>query len=489
LSSPHAIVIGSGITGLAATLILGKRGYRVTLLERDAEQPTPTAAEAFESWARRGAPQVRHSHVFLGRLRTFLRDHHPEVLGSLLRAGARELRATERPPRPLAPLAPEPGDEDLVFLGTRRTTFEWVLRREVLSRPGVELVGGVQVLGLVADVGDPPRVRGVKCRIGDDHGVEMHADVVVDASGRTSRAPEWLAAIGARHPLEEEESSGVIYYTRFYRLRPGAAEPPQGDQPTAADWNWVKFAIFPADDGTFSITLAVPLAFPRLKVLAKPAAFDEMVRRIPGVLPWVEASEPLDDGRHPVQGMGGLINRLRRFVIDGSPVAVGFFVLGDAAYCTNPLYGRGCAQGFLHADFLAEALAANPGDLAAAAVALDRRARAEIEPFYRASVLADREAVRKAEGRQPHKLANRLRSYFFEHGVGPATRSDAVVYRAFMRMMNMLETPEQAFGRPAVLARSLWALARGQRFNRRYALPPAPDMDETVGAVEQAART
>src|SRR5262249_40421032 len=112
----HVLVIGGGITGLAAALILGKRGYRITVLERDPEAETDAASEAFAHWERRGAPQVRHSHIFLGRLRNFLRDHHPEILAALVQAGARELRATDRPPQPLAPLAAEPGDEDLVFL-------------------------------------------------------------------------------------------------------------------------------------------------------------------------------------------------------------------------------------------------------------------------------------------------------------------------------------------------------------------------------------
>src|SRR5690606_24270147 len=143
----------------------------------------------------------------------------------------------------------------------------------------------------------------------------------------------------------------------------------------------------------------------------RPAAFDEMTRALPALAPWVapEVAEPIGDPEHPVQAMGGLINRVRRFVVNGGPVAVGFFALGDAAYCTNPLYGRGCAQACVHADLLGAALDQHPTDLAAAAVTLARRAQAEIEPFYRASVVADRDAVRKAEGRRPRRFADRLR--------------------------------------------------------------------------------
>lgn len=483
----HAIVIGGGITGLAAALVLRARGARVTILERDPEPALASASAAFETWDRRGAVQVRHSHAFLGRLRSLLRERYPELLDALLAAGARELKMMEHPPRTLRSLQPQPGDEQLVALGCRRTTFEWVTRRFVLARGDVSVIPNATVHALLAADG-APRIAGVRYSVGGDER-ELHGDLVVDASGRTSGAVKWLAAIGARPVYEELEQSGIVYYTRFYRMLPGASEPPPSEHPSAADFNWIKYAVFPADDRTFSVTLASPLAFPRLKVLAKVGAFDEMVHTIPALRPWVDptVSEPIGDPAHPVQAMGGLINRLRRFVDEQGPLAIGFYVLGDAAYCTNPLYGRGCAQGFLHAELLGRALDAHPNDPAAAAVALDQQARAEIEPFYRASVVADRDAVRKAEGRTPKRLKARLQTKFFEDGVAPATRSDPVVFRAFIRMMNMLETPEQAFGHLDVFLRSLWVLLRGKRYNRRYALPPPPNRDETIARVEAAA--
>ncbi len=489
LAARHAVVVGGGITGLAAALALSRRGAQVTVLERDADFAGATPSAAFAEWRRTGAPQVRHSHVFLGRLRNLLARDYPEVLTALLAAGARELRATDRPPRPLeGRLRPEPGDDELVMLGVRRMTFEWVLRRHVLATNRVRFLTGVTACGLQATAGAPPLVTGVHCRDNDGARV-LSADIVIDASGRRSAAVEWLAAIGAAAPEEELEQSGIVYYTRWYRLRSGATEPVPGEHPTAGDFHWVKFAVFPADDGTFSITLAVPLAEPRLKVLATAPAFDEMVRAIPGIAPWVapEVAEPLSDAERSVQAMGGLINRLRRFVNRQGPLAVGFFVLGDAAYCTNPLYGRGCAQGFLHAHFLAEAVATSGGDLRAAAVALDQRARRTIEPFFRASVLADRDAVRRAEGGRPRHLRARWRSKFLDDGVGVAVRCDPVVFRAMMRMMNMLETPDEAFGRPSVVARSLWALLRNKRLKRRFGPPPPPEREATIARCVAAA--
>lgn len=488
LEGRHAVVIGGGISGLAAALVLRTRGARVSLLEPDAVDQGIEADAAFSRWRRNGAPQVRHSHVFLGRLRNLLRDHYPDVLAKLLSAGARELRGTLRPPLPLSGLDPEPGDDDLVALGCRRITFEWVLRRYVLERGAVELLGGAKVVGLLAARTDPPTVAGVRYLV-DGEERALYGHLVVDASGRRSEAPTWLQAIGARPVQEDSSSSGIVYYTRFYRMRPGAPEPPQTEHPTAADFDWIKYAVFPADGGTFSITLAVPLAVQRLKVLSEGPAFDEMARSIPGLAPWVDAavSSPIADAGRPVQAMGGLINRRRRFVDERGPVALRFFVIGDAAYCTNPLYGRGCAQGFLHAHLLGEALDACPRELDAAASLFDERSRTELEPFYRASILADREAVRRAEGREPRRLDARWRDRFFRDGVAIALQCDPVVYRAFLRMLNMLETPEQAFARPEVLARCLWVLYRSDAYKRQVGHRPPPDREPIIARCEAAA--
>lgn len=489
IAGATALIVGSGITGLATALALSKRGLAVTLLERDAEPAADSASEAFARWQRKGAAQVRHSHVFLGRLRNLLRDQHPELLADLIAAGARELKMLEVPPRTMQGLVPEPGDEDLVILGCRRTTLEWVVRRHVLARPGVTLVGGAVVTGLVTEPGDPPRVVGVTIREGDATR-ELRADLVIDAGGRQSQAVKWLEAAGTRAPEERSEPSGIVYYTRFYRLRPGTEEPQPDGHPGAADYNWVKYAIFPADDRTFSITLAASLAFPEMKILARPEAFDAVANALPAVARWVDPAraEPIGDPAHPVQAMGGLVNRLRRFVDERGPLATGLFVLGDAAYCTNPLYGRGCAQGFVHAELLGDALVRHGLDLETVAREVDRGARRDIEPFYRASLAADRDAARKAEGRKPKGLRARLVTKFFEDGVGVAVRCDPVVYRAFVRMMNMLETPEQAFSHPRVLLHALKVLLRGKRRNAAYALPPSPDREAVLAACAAAMR-
>src|SRR4051794_13680655 len=183
-----AVVIGAGVGGLGAALALSRAGHEVTLVERDHTPLPHDPDEAFE-WDRRGAPQVRHSHAMLARLRNLLRDRYPDVLEALFAAGVTEWPLTDRLPDTIDDPTPKPGDEDLVMLACRRTTFEWVLRRGVLATPGVSLLDGVSVQGLI---GGDAHVRGVRT---DDGSLE--ADMVVAANGRRGDVPAWLAEVGA----------------------------------------------------------------------------------------------------------------------------------------------------------------------------------------------------------------------------------------------------------------------------------------------------
>jgi 2-polyprenyl-6-methoxyphenol hydroxylase-like FAD-dependent oxidoreductase len=255
-----------------------------------------------------------------------------------------------------------------------------------------------------------------------------------------------------------------------------------------ADFGWIKFAIFPADRETYSITFAPHLVFPRLKVLADAGAFEEMARLFPGLAPFVDPrmAEPIPVDGRGVIAMGGLENCQRRFVdAEGNPLVSGFFAIGDSAYHTNPLYGRGATQAFMHASLLGEALDASVGDPARAATILDQSAREEIEPFYRASVAADLVASRRV-GALPATVGERFFDSFFEHGLLPASRVDPVVFRAFLRMLYMIQTPSEAFFTPDVLARGFAAWLRSPWLYRQV-IPQPPDFETTVAACERAA--
>jgi 2-polyprenyl-6-methoxyphenol hydroxylase-like FAD-dependent oxidoreductase len=467
-------VVGGGVSGLGAALVLGRAGHAVTLLERDAT-PLPATATAAFDWDRRGAPQVRHSHAFLARLRNLLRDEHPEVYAELLRNGVTELRFGDALPPTLLGFEREPGDADLVMLACRRTTFEWVVRRAVLAEGNVTLRDGVAVDGLVSRGGSPPVVTGVRLTGGGT----VDADVVVVANGRRSVVPDWLTAVGAAPVPEEVEDTGIVYFSRFYRLRPGHELPPRGGA-IGGDLGYLKYGVFLGDDDTFSVTLAVPTDDAVLRrLLTDPAVFDDAGRQLVATAPWLDGRA---EAITPVHAMAGLLNRWRDFVPDGRPVALGVHVIGDARVCTNPLYGRGCTTGFWHAHLLASALGEQPDDLEAQALALADSTNDLLLPWYRATVTQDAEARRIAAallaGEDPDGDPTDPRTFVrsvLREGLAPALRHDAVVLRAFFKSFNLLLPPETMASDADLQAR---VLAEWQRRDEREPEPElGPDRD------------
>lgn len=463
-------VVGGGVAGLGAALSLGRAGHRVLVLERD-DTPMPADPAAAFGWDRRGAPQVRHSHAFLARLRNLLRDHHPDVLDALLAAGATEMRFGDDLPPTIVDFRPEPGDDELVMLACRRTTFEWVLRRAVLAEPSVELRTGVAAEGLVADAGSAgrPHVTGLRLHGG---GV-VDTDLVVAASGRRGAASDWLEAIGAPPVVEEVEDTGIVYFSRFYRLRDGAEHPPRSG-PIGGDLGYLKYGVFVGDNRTFSVTLATPVDDDQLRrLLADPATFEAAARQLVAAEPWLDGrAEPLGDDVHV---MAGLLNRWRDHLPGGEPVATGFVPVGDAVLCTNPLYGRGCSTAFWGAHLLSAAVADHGPDTREIALAYDASLRAEIEPWYRSGVAQDAEARRVAAallaGVDPDGDTDDPRTFMrgvFRDGLLPAMRTDAVVLRAFFRSLNLLDAPDAMAKDADVGAR---VLAVWQQRDQR---PPEP---------------
>lgn len=470
----RVVVVGAGVAGLGAALGLGRTGHEVTVLERDATPLPPDPHAAFD-WDRRGAPQVRHSHAFLARLRNLLRDRHPDVLEALLDAGATELRFMDEMPETISDRDPRPGDEDLVAIACRRTTFEWVLRREALGSPGVSLLDGVVVDGLVAH-DDPSgllRVSGV--HLAD--GRRLHADLVVIASGPRGDVRGWMEAAGAAPVAVEEEDTGIIYWSRFYRLR-GAA--PIAEGPIGADLGYLKFAVFQGDNGTFSVTLATATEDAELRSLSRPERFDAAAAEMEPIGPWLApgVSEPIT-GVHP---MARLRNRIHRFLTDGRPSALGVVALGDAHTCTNPLYGRGCSLAMVHSQILADALAGNSEVDEAFHLAFEQETAARIEPWYKAAVQQDRmqraEAARQLAGEpavqpgsgdeDPEAVSRRFMRSVLSEGLFPAVRTDATVFRAFLRGFNLLDEPETLLRDADVMARVMKA------YETRDERPPEP---------------
>ena len=286
------VLIGGGISGLCTALALGKAGLKVSVLERDGEPPEGDADRAFFDWARRGASQFRHPHAFLGLMCNLLAERYPDLLEDFYAAGARRVDYADMLSAELeSKYRPAPGDDRLWVLMCRRATMETVLRRYVGRMPNIEILNGAIVDGLTTTHTDEGLVvSGVRLRRDcvAEFGEHISADVVVDACGRTTKCPAWLRAEGVDIP-EEVHDAEIVYYTRHYRLKPGREEPPRNgrDRP-GGDLGYIKFGVFPADNGHFAVIVCLHNCEKELRAAIKDGdKFDQICRSIPGLEPWV----------------------------------------------------------------------------------------------------------------------------------------------------------------------------------------------------------
>lgn len=208
----HATVIGSGIAGLLAARALVDEAERVTIIDRD---DLAGSAEY-----RPGVPQAHHAHTLLPSGQVILEELFPGLVDELLDKGAVAIDASRdiaffhggawHTPR---------SRPTQVSVGSSRPLLEAMIYQRLADHPKIRVIKGYEAIGLTVDE-RRQRVTGVRLRDRQGAGlVKTHlpADLVVDASGRTSRAAQWLADLGHAPPEETIVNAFAGYASRLYR--------------------------------------------------------------------------------------------------------------------------------------------------------------------------------------------------------------------------------------------------------------------------------
>lgn len=441
------IVLGGGVCGLAGGLLLAGDGHEVTVLERDAERVPESLEDAWGAWDRDGVTQFRQAHFLAPAGRAILQEDLPDVYDGLVAAGAARIDLLSLGPPMLAEAGPREGDERFVTLTARRPVFEQVLAGVAAQEPRLEVRRGTAAERLSMRTGDGlPHVDGVRLESGET----LHGDLVVDAMGRRSPLPVWLADAGVGPMQEQTEDSGFIYYGRYFRSPDGSTPLPFG--PLLAPIGSFSVLTLPADNGTWAVVLVISSGDRVLKRMRDPDLWESVLRACPLHAHWLNG-EPIGE----LQAMGGVLDRYRRPVADGRPLLTGIALLGDSWSCTNPSLGRGISLGLLHARALREVVGSHLEDQREFAEAWDAATEERLAPWYRETVEEDRERLRELEafrqGLEP--AAPSERPAVLRRALSTAALYDPDLFRAYLDSRAVLKPLGQTFSDDGVVERAL----------------------------------
>lgn len=322
-SGDRAIVIGSSIAGLLSARVLTKYCDRVTIIDRDKLPETPQA--------RIGVPQSVQPHVLFTKGYQIIGELFPGIEQQLAANGAitidwaREFKHYVEGDWGLASQQPS----ELVSVTCSRYLLEWTIRQELRKLPQINFIEQSKVTGLIYDAA-ANKITGVCLQ----SATTLNADLIVDASGRSSQAPKWLQEIGVASIPETTVNPFLGYATRRYKL-------PDID----TDWKVLLISQTPPKDtrlgylakienGELIATLGgYSKDFPPLdeagfldfaRSLAQPDFYQTIVNATP---------------TSPIYAHRATANRMRNY--DKIELPDGFVTLGDAVCALCPVYGQG----------------------------------------------------------------------------------------------------------------------------------------------------
>jgi 2-polyprenyl-6-methoxyphenol hydroxylase-like FAD-dependent oxidoreductase len=326
----HAVVIGSGIAGLTAAKVLSSYFKRVTVIDRD---PSYSPIDF-----RQGAPQARHAHTLLPQGQRILERLYPGLVNELFEHGAISVDAENEVASFKNGVWLTPKSRSMQSVSSSRPLLENILHERTALSLNVEFKQGYQAVGLQVDE-EQRRVTGLRLRDRESANAPeftLRADLVLDASGRSSRADEWLSQMGFTPPCESRVDALTGYASRIY------------ERPAGFTAKWKMLYVRPsAPDGTRG-GIILPLEGNRWHVTLVGMAGDypptdeqgfmEFARSLPTprFYETIKDAQPLSKPN----GYRRTTNRFRHY--EQLPHYLeGFLVFGDAVFTLNPVYALG----------------------------------------------------------------------------------------------------------------------------------------------------
>lgn len=321
----QAVVIGGSIAGLLAARVLSEF-YEVTIVESDALPQTPEA--------RRGVPQSPQPHVLFAKGYQILEALFPgigtdlEAAGALRIDWAREFQHFDFGAWNQCDRVPS----QIVSFTCSRPLLEWAIRQRLSANSSVQWLNSHRVTGFIEQ---QRQIIGVKAQSDSRSSIDLEAALVVDASGRRSAAPKWLAESGFTAPTTTVINPFLGYATRRY----------QASDKIDSDWKVMLVPQQPPDNTRLGYLAKIEnnqwiatlggygKDFPPLD----DAGFLDFARSLasPRFHDAIASATPLS----PIYAHRATANRWHHY--EKIEVPNGFVALGDAVCALCPVYGQG----------------------------------------------------------------------------------------------------------------------------------------------------
>ncbi len=436
----RAVVLGASMAGLLAARVLSDHAERVILIERD-DSDTGTAP-------RPGVPQGTQVHALLPAGAVQLDRWFPGFSAEAVAAGAVVPPADGTPGQFFmngALRAAPPLKQELPVLISTRPFLESLVRRRTLAVENITPVTG-RADGLIFD-GD--RVAGVRYMpTGATETIVEQADLVVDATGRSSKLGDWLEDHGWPRPPMQRMPIKLNYATAMFAY----------DKQISDMWSVVSQTTPDATIGRVARIGGFNLVEGNRWIMLISGYGDDRPSRDPQDyitrcrkdFPQVfgdiaERATMLGDvvTYHQADSRRRDFHKLTRF-------PAGLVAAGDAVASFNPVYGQGMTSATLHASCLSRYLRSQPA-LDRPAMAYFDLVRVVVDAAWQISTFADLD-LPHVEG--PYPRGYRLIKWFSGQ-LFKASMTDAVINERLARVTTMLAHPD-SLADLATLLRALW---------------------------------
>ncbi len=446
----NGIIIGASIAGLLAARALSDHFERVTIIERDHLPETPDA--------RAGVPQSKHTHALLARGANILEALFPGIKAEMLAAGARELDWGD--PKDyygtLVTGAVRTGKRRrVVTLSASRALIEYLVRERVRKLPNVTFIEDVDAEALLVSE-DKGTARGVHIVERKSKTVrDLTADFIVDCSGRTSKAGEWLKALGYEAAQETIINSYVGYATRWYEKVAGEAVF-TAVGPDSANGKSRNGGILEVENGKWCATLvASNKDYPPLDEDAYLAFAQSLLD--PKLADLISKAKPIS----PIYGFRYAGSRWLHYE-KLSRMPERFAVMGDAFCSFNPVYGQGMTSAAMQAQALSDMLRTATA-LDGFNLSLQKRIAKVVIPIWTMATGSDLQQA-GVEGSKPGLPARMVQKYIEQ--VFAAMSYDAEVTIRFSAVLHLLK-PLPSLFHPVMVTRVFAAWVRRKSAERQ----------------------